>query len=309
MTVQLEDRLATDLRDLPVTTSAAASFVDGVVAEASARQRRQGVLHMAAVGLLVMVLGVGVWLNGPATVPTTTDGASTAAQANPTPVEPSPYRITDAQDAQGGWANALEIAAWGLLPRLVLLMVLVVAAAWAIGTYRRARGLSRWRWRPLRWMALGFVTLLGAWLWSFDVFFIPSESMSPTLPLESRVIVNPHDTSPEIGDIVVLDRLGPPRSPHINTFIKRVVGTGGDVLEAPDGELLINGDPLQEWLRKGPLSDFGPVEIPDDHVFVIGDNVSGSIDSRAVGPIPIDAVSGTVVWHTRTLPLFTGPVG
>lgn len=85
-------------------------------------------------------------------------------------------------------------------------------------------------------------------------------------------------------------------------FIKRVIGVPGDTVACcVDGKLTINGEPVDEpyvYLMEDeleaprPMSPFGPVKVPEGHLFVMGDNRHGSSDSRAHGPIPVDSVVG-----------------
>lgn len=82
-------------------------------------------------------------------------------------------------------------------------------------------------------------------------------------------------------------------------LIKRIVGLPGEVIEARDGHLLIDGRPLTEpYLPDGlRTDDFGPVTVPEGHVFVMGDNRPNSHDSRFedIGPIPIDSIVGRAI--------------
>ncbi|MCR5521385.1 MAG: signal peptidase I [Lachnospiraceae bacterium] len=69
------------------------------------------------------------------------------------------------------------------------------------------------------------------------------------------------------------------------TFVKRVIGLPGEKLEIKDGKVYINdsAEPLDEpYLKETPIKeDFGPVTIPEDGYFMMGDNRNHSKDSRA----------------------------
>ena len=156
-----------------------------------------------------------------------------------------------------------------------------------------------------------------------QAFYIPSGSMLPTLEVNDRVVVSRlaydlHD--PRRGDVVVFvapnqaaaeakddGRPLPVRlvvsflrtvglaQPSTEDFIKRVVGLPGETVEGRGGGILINGRPLDEpYLTQDP-GTFAPVVVPKGHVWVMGDNRSGSSDSRFFGPIPEDSIVGRAV--------------
>ncbi len=91
---------------------------------------------------------------------------------------------------------------------------------------------------------------------------------------------------PQRGDIVSY-RANFPGAP--GEMVHRVVGLPGERLEpAADGGVLVNGAPLDEGYLPVGLTTYmrGPVEIPADHWFMLGDNRERSSDSRVTGPIP-----------------------
>jgi signal peptidase I len=119
-----------------------------------------------------------------------------------------------------------------------------------------------------------------------QAFVIPSASMDPELRVGDRVLVNKlsyrvHDV--HRGDIAVFSRPACDVSdPAIKDLIKRVVGVGGDTVEASDGHVLVNGKRLDEsYLPPGvTTTDFGPVHVPKGHLWMMGDNRNNSKDSR-----------------------------
>lgn len=163
--------------------------------------------------------------------------------------------------------------------------------------------------------SVGFVAtviVLAILLRSFVVaqYYIPSDSMVPTLKRNDRIFVNKlsyrlHDINR--GDIIVFDRPpGMPPDPSIKHLIKRVIGLPGDTLETRNGDVYVNGQRLVEpYLPKGSVSSGliwvkgctnGVAErsctVPAGSVFVMGDNRGASSDSRAFGPIDDDLVVG-----------------
>lgn len=138
-------------------------------------------------------------------------------------------------------------------------------------------------------------------------FQIPSESMSPTLAVGDRVLVNRlsyrlHDINR--GDVVVFDRPATsPKGPDDPDYlIKRVIGLPGETIEARDGVVHIDGAPLDEPYIDDSVATKDldePVQIPEGEIFVMGDNRTNSEDSRFIGPIAEDSVVGrafAVIW-------------
>jgi signal peptidase I len=124
-------------------------------------------------------------------------------------------------------------------------------------------------------------------------FYIPSESMEPTLVEGDRVLVNRfiyRFRDPERGDVVVFH---PPTAPD-EDYIKRVVAVSGDSVEVKDGKLYVNGEPQDEpYLAEAFIQGTFPAEtVPDGYVFAMGDNRNRSGDSRVFGPVGLDAILG-----------------
>lgn len=190
----------------------------------------------------------------------------------------------------------------------------------------RASGLSRQvspaqvnRHRPvahkrsfLRLLFEVFVLLVTAFIisvmlqaWVVKAYKIPSPSMYPTLKVGDRILVNRlayRTHPPSRGDIVVFGR--PDSSEALDggeglpaDLVKRVIGLPGDVLEARNGMVFVNGEPLIEpWLPDGVVTGYLPLTVvPLEHVFVMGDNRSNSRDSRFIGAIDVDKIRGRVV--------------
>jgi signal peptidase I len=159
--------------------------------------------------------------------------------------------------------------------------------------------------------AAAIAILLALFIRAFVVqaFKIPSGSMEPTLLVGDHILVNkflygvklPYlqttlipISTPARGDIIVF--IYP--EDKSKDFIKRVIGIPGDRVQMQDKEILINGKPFDDKYgvydeRAGSTSrSFGPVVVPKDHYFVMGDNRDHSMDSRYWGFVPSDAVKG-----------------
>jgi signal peptidase I len=128
----------------------------------------------------------------------------------------------------------------------------------------------------------------------FQAFYIPSQSMYPTLQEGDRILVNKlsykvHDVNR--GDIVVFETPKGEDS-DIKDLVKRVVALPGETIETHSGRVYINGRLLEEpYLQAGVdtcapntappnCEDFGPVTVGKDRVFVMGDNREQSKDGR-----------------------------
>ena len=156
-----------------------------------------------------------------------------------------------------------------------------------------------------------------------QAFYIPSGSMEPTLKPGDRVLVMKAFDTPQRGDIVVFENPKPGRQPDRGIvdgflhwlseglgfarpvdedFIKRVIGLPGETVELRNGTLLVDGLEVDEPYLRGPTDtrDFGPVQVPKDKLFVLGDNRLNSNDSRyGLGFVPRDKVVGeafVVIW-------------
>ncbi len=156
---------------------------------------------------------------------------------------------------------------------------------------------------PLRtlgeWVAIVVVALVIALFFrTFLVqsFWIKSGSMEHTLEVRDRVMVNRLSYrvgEPERGQIVVFDREDPVTG-RTEDLIKRVIGVEGDVVEARDGVVWVNGNQIDEpYLDASTYTeDFEAITVPDDHIWVMGDNRLRSSDSRFFGPVSRDHVVG-----------------
>lgn len=122
-----------------------------------------------------------------------------------------------------------------------------------------------------------------------QVFWIPSGSMEPTLDINDRIVVNKvvyHFRQPKRLEIIVFRGVSSPGSEK-RDLIKRLVGLPGETLELKNGIIHINGSPVEEkHVMNQDYADFGPVTVPADSYFVMGDNRPASADSRYWGFLP-----------------------
>lgn len=170
-----------------------------------------------------------------------------------------------------------------------------VAAAGAARPRRRtdvASMLPGRAWVIAALVGLGLVLALRTWV--LTPYEVVSDSMAPTLEEGSTVVVDRLSVrweEPGYQELVLFDSDDGP-------VIKRVVGLEGDTVRIEDAVLHVNGTPVDEPyvdLRTLDGVFFGPVVVGEDQVFVLGDNRFDSIDSRAYGPIPVEAVRGRVI--------------
>ncbi|MFO0960832.1 MAG: signal peptidase I [Isosphaeraceae bacterium] len=128
---------------------------------------------------------------------------------------------------------------------------------------------------------------------SYELFLIPSSSMSPTIAVGDRVVVDKEMASPPARAEIWVFRM-PPRSGTPGSIaIKRVIGLPGESIGVRDGKVWIDGEPLDEpYLGSAPNYTLDPVTLGDDEYFVMGDNRSISLDSHIWGPVPAGQLVG-----------------
>src|SRR6266516_2090422 len=159
-----------------------------------------------------------------------------------------------------------------------------------------------------------------------QAFYIPSESMDPTLRIGDRVLVNKvvyRFHPPRRGDIIVFEKPHPTNESHRNPlegfwhwltqglgvsanpekdFIKRVVALPGETIEIKAGQVYIDGKALHEPYLSPikDVRDYPPTPVGPHMLFVMGDNRTNSNDSRfGLGEIPYGKVIGrafVIIW-------------
>jgi signal peptidase I len=162
-----------------------------------------------------------------------------------------------------------------------------------------------------------------------QAFKIPSGSMKPTLLVGDHILVNKFIYGVKIPftDRTIIE-LGQPKRGDVVVFkypldtskdyIKRVIGLPGDEVKLTNKKLYVNGKLMEDihasYSTFGNLRKFGPVSVPDDHIFVMGDNRDESSDSRVWGFVPISFVKGKAFliywsWDRRNFGVRWGRLG
>lgn len=167
----------------------------------------------------------------------------------------------------------------------------------------------------LRAVLMAIILALFARTWLLQGYRVPSDSMAPSLVAGDHLFVNkfifrgagialPHrDVSR--NDLVLFRA---ERFPD-RILVKRCVALGGDRVEMRDKQLIVNDQPVTEgWVShhdkrtysRSPFAprdlryrdNFGPIRVPEDHLFCLGDNRDESLDSRMIGSIGRAGVIG-----------------
>ncbi|MFT4187599.1 MAG: signal peptidase I [Aeromicrobium sp.] len=200
---------------------------------------------------------------------------------------------------------------------------------------RHRKGLPIWQ-ESLILVVVATVMAIVVKTFFLQAFYIPSESMQPTLLVNDKLLVQKvslWSDEPERGDIVVFDDpgdwLGPDEQheptnvvskglssvgllPTGGHLIKRVIGVGGDHVQCCDGSgrIMVNGEPIDELYVLDPTAirhrEFD-VTVDEGYLWVMGDNRDNSADSVAHlgdpggGQVSVDSVVG-IAW-VRMWPL------
>jgi signal peptidase I len=184
----------------------------------------------------------------------------------------------------------------------------------AVGTRQRTRpaprkhSIVREYTEAILW-ALVITLVLRAFV--IQAFRIPSESMMDTLLVGDFLFVNKFEYGPKIpfthvrlpglrpphrGDVIVFQFPGDPTK----DYIKRCIGTPGDMVEVTGTHVIVNGDTLVEpyarWQDQPFHKDQPRVRIPEHRFFMMGDNRDNSNDSRYWGTVDMDLIKGRAMF-------------
>ncbi|MDI6900421.1 MAG: signal peptidase I [Anaerosomatales bacterium] len=167
-------------------------------------------------------------------------------------------------------------------------------------TTREDISFGRWLGELLLLVAIAFVLAMGIRTFVVQPYIIPTGSMIPTIEIGERVLALKFIyrlEDPQPGDIVVLDD----PTGTVPNIIKRVIAVEGQTVDVNDGSVYVDGVALEEPYTYGAVTQPGdvplPLEVPEDHVWVMGDNRENSYDSRWFGPQPLSALKGKAVYR------------
>ena len=190
---------------------------------------------------------------------------------------------------------------------------------------RSERKSNRWIFELLAVVVIAIVVALLLRTYVVATYSIPSGSMEPTLQVGDRIVVNKlsYDLhGVDRGNIIVFST--PPKEdcagPPVSDLVKRVIGLPGETISLSAGRVYINGHVLHEpWLpaavrtetypgpSQEPYALHNPYRVPQDDVYVMGDNRTFSCDSRYWGPVAESTIVGKVdlrIWPLSRIGLF-----
>ena len=136
----------------------------------------------------------------------------------------------------------------------------------------------------------------------FRLVSVSGDSMNPNVYHGQKIVVSDVMYTPDYGDIVVIGR----STPTENSIIKRVIGLPGDKIDINfDTHIVVVNDSVitENYKTLGAITERGdfsyPLTVPDDCVFVLGDNRNNSLDSRfsSVGFIRLDEITGKALFR------------
>ncbi|HHB90992.1 MAG TPA: signal peptidase I [Anaerolineae bacterium] len=141
-------------------------------------------------------------------------------------------------------------------------------------------------WETLQTLVLAGLLIVFFRAFVFQNFVVEGSSMVPTLMQGDRLIVSRLSYifgKPDRGDIIVFQY---PFSPE-RDFVKRIIGLPGETIAIQNGQVFVDGKPLppETYVQHRSSENYGPITLGEDEYFVMGDNRTGSSDSRSWGPL------------------------
>ncbi|MBA4495736.1 signal peptidase I [Paenactinomyces guangxiensis] len=165
-------------------------------------------------------------------------------------------------------------------------------------------------------ITIGVTVALIISIFVFQPTKVQGSSMEPTLHDNNRIYVSKLPRAlkyqPNYGDIVIIDsRINRERTliddledssiyklftgnEQHNIWVKRVIGKPGDTIEFKNNKIYRNGKLLEEdYIKESMMNTPNEkYKVPENHIFVMGDNRNNSRDSREIGYVPLDHVLG-----------------
>ncbi len=141
------------------------------------------------------------------------------------------------------------------------------------------------------------VIIFIAFTFFFRLVQVTGDSMNPTLETGDRLIISNFMYEPDYGDIIAINKQGAKEE----SMIKRVIALPGDLvfIDFQSHIITVNGKVLYENYEvtepiSEPYDSSFPLTVPENSVFVLGDNRNNSLDSRTenIGFIDFDEISG-----------------
>ena len=169
-------------------------------------------------------------------------------------------------------------------------------------------GMRRFLFDILETLLLSLVLFLGINAISARIR-IESISMQPTLYAGNFVIVNKVAYmlgTPSRGDVIVFRY---PPDPNREPYIKRIIGLPGDTVRVSGSNVYVNEVPLHEPYISAPPNYEGEWVVPEESLFVLGDNRNSSSDSHSWGMVPLKNVIGkaeVVYWPPTAWKMLNG---
>lgn len=130
-------------------------------------------------------------------------------------------------------------------------------------------------------IVIGIILSLFIRTYVAEAMRVPTGSMIPTIEINDRLVVDKMlwKSSLDHGDIVVF--YPPVPEDEHKRYVKRLIGLPGDTIEIKDGALYRNSEKIDEpYLQEAMTYTFGPVTVPADHYFFLGDNRNASYDAH-----------------------------
>lgn len=159
-------------------------------------------------------------------------------------------------------------------------------------------------------LATAVVTIMLIFTFVFRVVGVEGTSMVPTLQHQDYLIVSAFDKQPSYGQVVIVTQPNAFDQP----IVKRIIATENQVVDINfrTGEVSVDGVVLNEpYINNPTINSEGvvfPVTVPENHVFVMGDNRQGSTDSRSekIGFIHEDYILGVAKYKPFSIDEYTG---